>query len=30
MRITIADTRTLAVAITQPATDKFYNFVTGG
>jgi hypothetical protein len=30
MRITMADTRVLAVAITQPATDKFYNYVTGG
>ena len=30
MRITMADTRVLAVAITQPANDKFYNFVTGG
>jgi hypothetical protein len=30
MRITIADTRTLAVAIIQPAVDKFYNYTTGG
>ncbi len=30
MRITMADTRTLAVAIIQPAADKFYNYTTGG
>lgn len=30
MRITMADTRTLAVAIIQPANDKFYNYTTGG
>jgi hypothetical protein len=30
MRITLADTRTLAVAIVQPAADKFYNYGTGG
>ena len=30
MRITLADTRTLAVALTLPAADKFYNYKTGG
>jgi len=30
MRITLADTRQLAVAIIQPAADKFYNYTTGG
>ena len=30
MRITIADTRTLAITIVQPAADKFYNYATGG
>jgi hypothetical protein len=30
MRITMADTRTLAVAVIQPAADKFYNYTTGG
>jgi hypothetical protein len=30
MRITIADTRTLAVTVIQPAADKFYNYTTGG
>jgi hypothetical protein len=30
MRITLADTRNLAVALTLPAADKFYNYTTGG
>ena len=30
MRMTLIDTRTLAVAVIQPATDKFYNWQTGG
>lgn len=30
MRITFADTRKLAIALTLPAADKFYNYTTGG
>lgn len=30
MRITLADTRNLAVALTLPVADKFYNYTTGG
>jgi hypothetical protein len=30
MRITFADSRTLAIALTLPAADKFYNYTTGG
>src|SRR5262245_4194773 len=30
MRITLADTRSLAVALTLPVADKFYNYNTGG